>query len=107
MERPTFPEPMLLENRLFQETERRFTADDLRESRLAALRLIRAFRFSVTVFIDRAAPVLLSFPTPPTLTDVCAALDGRGLDAHLIAVKIDTLTSDMTVTAKLIQECRA
>lgn len=99
-----FQTPLLLEDRLFQETERRFTADDLRESRLAALRLVRAFRFTVSVFIDRAAPLILSFPKPPTLQDVVGALEGKGLDAHLVAVRVDTLTSDMTVTAKLIKE---
>lgn len=97
---------LTLEDRLFRETERRMSADDLREGRLAALRLVRAYRFTVTVIIDKTAPLLLSFQKPPTLTDVCAALEGKGLDAHLIAVKIDTLTSDMTVTAKLTQGCR-
>lgn len=88
-------------DRLFLETDRLMTQDDLRESRLAALRLVRKTRFSVTVIIDRAKPLVLSFHKPPTLQDVCSALEGREIDTHVIAVRLDTLTQDLTIKARL------
>lgn len=76
-------------DRLFAELNARENPPDPRLGRIRALRAIGR-TFELQVFIDAQPPKTFLFTSPPTLTDVAAAIGDLNLDDHIVSLRMST-----------------